>query len=56
MTFRSSDNPGGIADPFVGSMRELECVEGLEWEAEAMDPIPTGRINIEVSIERGNGA
>ena len=36
----SNNDSDGIADPFVGPLRELECVEGLEWYGEAMDPIP----------------
>jgi hypothetical protein len=32
-------------------MRELEFVEGLEWECEAMNPTPIGGINVEVITE-----
>jgi hypothetical protein len=47
-TFCPNDDSNGIANPLVPPLRELECVERLDWEAEAIDPMPISRINFEV--------
>jgi hypothetical protein len=52
VTFCSNDDPDGVADPFVRPLRKLECIEGLLWEGEAVDPTPIGRTNIEVGAKR----
>ena len=52
VTFCSNDGSDGIANPFVRPLRELQCIEGLYWEGETMDPMPIGRMNIEVSSKR----
>ena len=53
VTLCSNDDSNDVADPFnVWPRRELEYVEGLEWEGEVKDPMPIVGIEIEVGAKR----
>ncbi len=52
VAFCSDDGSDGIANPFVRPLRELQCIEGLDWEGETMNPMPIRREKIKYGVKR----
>ncbi len=52
VAFCADDGSDGVADSFVRPLRELQCIEGLDWEGGAMDQRQSDGWDIEAGAKR----